>query len=182
MKLAAAAAVLLVGLGVALLFRHESSEGEHAAPPAREQLLLKPQQRPDSLPSLAWPPGARSPGDQPSGPRPTVLRPQTEDGAPPTPGHNPAESTPEATSRWGTSRGMSMEMLLPRHNPPEGPRTHRIVDGDSLPALAERYLGSADRYPELFEANREVLSSPDVLPIGTRLLIPVSPQRSSSPR
>ena len=51
-------------------------------------------------------------------------------------------------------------------------RTHRIVNGDSLPALAQRYLGNEDRAGEIFEANRDLLSSPDALPIGIELRIP----------
>jgi LysM repeat protein len=51
-------------------------------------------------------------------------------------------------------------------------RTHKIVNGDSLPALAQRYLGSEDRAGEIFEANRDLLSSPDALPIGIELRIP----------
>jgi nucleoid-associated protein YgaU len=49
---------------------------------------------------------------------------------------------------------------------------HRIVDGDSLPELAERYLGDRQRYRELFEFNRDVLASPDVLPIGQKIKVP----------
>jgi len=171
-KLAAAAVVVFGGLGLALLFRHEPAETRPSAAPGQEHLLLHPQGGPVGSPALPWPGGSQSPGDEPSGPRPTVLRPQAQEGPPPSPGREDPDSPPESTSRWGTSRGMSMEMLLPRHDPPAGPRTHTIVDGDSLPALAQRYLGSAERYPELFEANRDVLSSPDVLPIGTRLVIP----------
>lgn len=51
-------------------------------------------------------------------------------------------------------------------------RTHKIVNGDSLPALAKRYLGSEDRAAAIFEANRDLLSSPDALPIGIELRIP----------
>jgi nucleoid-associated protein YgaU len=51
-------------------------------------------------------------------------------------------------------------------------QTHRIVDGDSLEKLAQRYLGAADRAGELYEANRETLSNPGVLPIGKELRIP----------
>jgi hypothetical protein len=54
---------------------------------------------------------------------------------------------------------------------------HRIVDGDTLAGLAESYLGDASRYPELLEANREVLIHPDLLPLGTRIRIPRSPAR-----
>ena len=57
---------------------------------------------------------------------------------------------------------------------PDRPKTHRIVDGDTLAALAERYLGSASRAPELFEANRRLLQDPELLPIGAELTIPSS--------
>ncbi|MGD9645020.1 MAG: LysM peptidoglycan-binding domain-containing protein [Pirellulales bacterium] len=52
------------------------------------------------------------------------------------------------------------------------PRTHRIIDGDTLSGLATRYLGRADRFGEIYEANRDVLRSPDVLPLGALLKIP----------
>ena len=51
-------------------------------------------------------------------------------------------------------------------------RTHRVVDGDTLPALAERYLGSAARAEEIYQANRDVLSDPELLPIGAELKLP----------
>lgn len=49
---------------------------------------------------------------------------------------------------------------------------HRIVDGDTLSGLAQRYLGSSKRFTEIFEANRDQLPSPDLLPIGVVLRIP----------
>ena len=54
----------------------------------------------------------------------------------------------------------------------EPARTHVVVDGDTLGKLAARYLGSRDRYLEIFNANRQVLSKPDLLPIGAVLTIP----------
>jgi nucleoid-associated protein YgaU len=51
-------------------------------------------------------------------------------------------------------------------------RTHKIVDGDTLEALASAYLGSADRWLEIYELNRHVLPSPALLPIGVQLKIP----------
>ncbi len=50
--------------------------------------------------------------------------------------------------------------------------THKIADGDTLVRLAERYLGDGERWPELFAFNRDVLSAPDLLPLGTELRIP----------
>jgi nucleoid-associated protein YgaU len=52
------------------------------------------------------------------------------------------------------------------------PRTHRIADGDTLSGLASKYLGRGDRFGEIYEANRDVLRSPDVLPLGALLKIP----------
>jgi nucleoid-associated protein YgaU len=62
-------------------------------------------------------------------------------------------------------------------NAPE-PLVHAIVNGDTLEALAERYLGRADRAGEIFEANRTRLQDPEILPIGMKLTIP---RRESPP-
>jgi nucleoid-associated protein YgaU len=51
-------------------------------------------------------------------------------------------------------------------------RTHIVVDGDSLERLAERYLDDPQRASEIYGANRELLTSPDLLPIGVELTIP----------
>ncbi|HEX5472786.1 MAG TPA: LysM domain-containing protein [Lacipirellulaceae bacterium] len=52
------------------------------------------------------------------------------------------------------------------------PCTHVIVDGDSLERIAARYLSDPSRSREIYELNRDVLSSPDLLPIGAELKIP----------
>jgi len=51
-------------------------------------------------------------------------------------------------------------------------RRHTIVDGDDLRHLAKRYLGSPDRYMEIYQRNRNVLPDPALLPIGAELVIP----------
>jgi len=80
----------------------------------------------------------------------------------------PEEGLP-SSARWGVSMGIG----LPGAGIVEGAyRTHKIVNGDSLAVLARRYLGSEDRALAIFEANRNVLSSPDALPIGVELKIP----------
>lgn len=53
-------------------------------------------------------------------------------------------------------------------------RTHRVVDGDTLTKLAARYWNQPERYRELFLVNRDVLQSPDLLPIGATLVIPAA--------
>lgn len=59
--------------------------------------------------------------------------------------------------------------------------THKIVDGDTLPLLAQRYLGSASRANEIYEANRNVISDPSILRIGVKLKIP-SPEQAAAGR
>jgi hypothetical protein len=54
----------------------------------------------------------------------------------------------------------------------EGPRTHIVIDGDSLSRLAGRYLDDPRRSADIFEANRGVLADPELLPIGAELVIP----------
>lgn len=49
---------------------------------------------------------------------------------------------------------------------------HRVEDGDTLRKIALRYLGRADEYHRIYELNRDVLSTPDLLPIGAVLRIP----------
>ncbi len=51
-------------------------------------------------------------------------------------------------------------------------RTHIIVDGDSLAKLAGRYLNNPQRSEEIFALNRNVLTSPELLPIGAEIRIP----------
>lgn len=53
-----------------------------------------------------------------------------------------------------------------------GSARHRIVDGDTLAAIARRYYGDEQRAREIFEYNRGVLKDPELLPIGTELTLP----------
>jgi hypothetical protein len=50
-------------------------------------------------------------------------------------------------------------------------KRHRIRDGDTLEKLAQRYLGSSDRFAEIFDRNRDVLADPYLLPIGKELSV-----------
>lgn len=61
---------------------------------------------------------------------------------------------------------------LPREDYRPALREHRIVDGDTLSGLAQRYLGDAARAEEVYELNRDRLRDPNVLPVGKRLRIP----------
>ncbi len=47
-----------------------------------------------------------------------------------------------------------------------------VQPGETLSLIAAREYGDAGRYMDIFDANRDVLSSPDVVPAGTRLRLP----------
>ncbi|MFG6080708.1 peptidoglycan-binding protein LysM [Paracoccus litorisediminis] len=52
------------------------------------------------------------------------------------------------------------------------PVFHTVKKGETLSAIAKEYLGSANRYPEIFEANKPMLSDPDKIYPGQSLRIP----------
>jgi nucleoid-associated protein YgaU len=56
--------------------------------------------------------------------------------------------------------------------PAAEPVFHTVVKGDNLWKIAEKTLGSGARYPEIFEANRPMLSDPDKIYPGQVLRIP----------
>lgn len=59
--------------------------------------------------------------------------------------------------------------------------THEVVAGDNLSKLAKQYLGSHTKYLALYEANRDVLASPNDLSLGMKLKIPREPASQKTP-
>lgn len=49
---------------------------------------------------------------------------------------------------------------------------HTVVKGDTLSAIAKKTLGNANRYMEIFEANKPMLTHPDKIYPGQVLRIP----------
>jgi nucleoid-associated protein YgaU len=54
----------------------------------------------------------------------------------------------------------------------EEPVFHTVVKGDTLSAIAKKTLGNANRYNEIFEANKPMLKHPDKIYPGQMLRIP----------
>ena len=71
-------------------------------------------------------------------------------------------TTPEPTPR-------------PTDTAPTPPKTHKVVKGDSLWAITQKYTGKGSRYPELKKANQEKypkLKKSNVIYVGWELLLP----------
>jgi LysM repeat protein len=49
---------------------------------------------------------------------------------------------------------------------------HTVKSGDTLGKIAKKYYGSASKYNTIFEANTNILKSPDLIHPGQKLLIP----------
>ena len=49
---------------------------------------------------------------------------------------------------------------------------HEVVKGDTLSKIAAKYYGDPNLYPQIFEANRDILTDPNKIQIGQKLRIP----------
>ncbi|MCB9208104.1 MAG: LysM peptidoglycan-binding domain-containing protein [Ignavibacteriales bacterium] len=49
---------------------------------------------------------------------------------------------------------------------------HTVVSGDTLGKISKEYLGEAGKYMEIFNANKDQLSNPDLIKVGQVLTIP----------
>lgn len=56
--------------------------------------------------------------------------------------------------------------------------TYTVVSGDSLSKIAKKHLGDANRWRELYEANKGVIGdNPDLIKPGQKLKIPGAPAK-----
>lgn len=55
---------------------------------------------------------------------------------------------------------------------PDEVEYYTIVSGDNLSKIAKHFYGDANKYPLIFEANREVIKDPDLIFPGQKIRIP----------
>jgi nucleoid-associated protein YgaU len=199
-KSVAAAIVLLVGLTAAwLFFRRDANDAEQAPSTTTERLVIRepaasPWTKPAPAPELPWQKDA-SRGAVPEQPTAEPAQAHLEPPQPvPAAAGIAKDPSPDLSARFAQALGSpapSTDAFRSFAAPQDSresprvaglpasdagriatPRVHRIVDGDTLGRLAERYLGSTQRQSEIFDANRDKLRDPDLLPIGVELRIP----------
>lgn len=54
----------------------------------------------------------------------------------------------------------------------EEPRYYTVVRGDTLWGIAVKYYGKGNAYTKIYEANRDIISNPDLIYPGQKLIIP----------
>ena len=75
-----------------------------------------------------------------------------------------------------TLNAMRVDAPKPAPAPPPPPkpveRIHEVVAGESLSKIAQKYYGNGNKYMKIFEANRDILTNPDLIKPGQKLRIP----------
>jgi len=74
--------------------------------------------------------------------------------------------------RSGSSSTAPPPALTPTPVPTTTSRTYTVVAGDSLSRIAKREYGDGNKWPMIFEANRDKLKNPDLIHPGQVLNIP----------
>ena len=70
-------------------------------------------------------------------------------------------------TNWSTEVAADIH---PEHTDIHG--LYLVQAGDTLGKIAKKFLGHANRYPAIFEANRDQLTDPDKIKVGQTLKIP----------
>lgn len=186
-KLVVVMSVLVTGVSTALFFRKDASQEDfrHEASPenpfrqrverrvvadttwTRNLQTARPKLASRSSDALHVPATASIPQGLSADSQPTIQRSSNPVGAL----LEPIENIPPEEIDDSQSAGSS-HLTGFNSGAPAGSTLHKVVDGDTLSKLASEYLGRADRYLEIYELNRDVLSNPDLLPIGATLKIP----------
>ena len=66
----------------------------------------------------------------------------------------------------------SVDNLMTVTNPEPEAQYHDVASGDTLSGIAKKYYDDANKYPQIFEANKPMLSNPDKIYPGQKLRIP----------
>ncbi|MCA9489962.1 MAG: transporter substrate-binding domain-containing protein [Myxococcales bacterium] len=72
----------------------------------------------------------------------------------------------EAVKRW-LKGGKAVEATVPA-----GKRVVKVEKGDTLSLIAKRELGSVDRWPDLWDLNRERFPNPHLIDVGDEVVLP----------
>jgi nucleoid-associated protein YgaU len=85
-----------------------------------------------------------------------------------------AEAMEKAVLMAGNVQGVSEVNVDAMEAPAPEPEVeyYTIVSGDTLSKIAKAHYGDAMDYPKLFEANREVITDPDLIYPGQKIRIP----------
>ena len=70
-----------------------------------------------------------------------------------------------------TQKVASVKKEREKNNAPKA-KKYTVKAGDTLWSIAAKYLGSGAKYIQIYEANRNILSNPNIIKAGQELIIP----------
>lgn len=70
-----------------------------------------------------------------------------------------------------TQKVASVKKEREKNNAPKA-KKYTVKAGDTLWSIAAKYLGSGAKYMQIYEANRKILSNPNIIYAGQELIIP----------
>jgi nucleoid-associated protein YgaU len=85
-----------------------------------------------------------------------------------------AEAMQKAVLMAGNVQGVSQVEIAGLQHPAEQEQVeyYIIEQGDTLSKIAQRFYGNANKYPRIFEANREVIQDANLIYPGQKIRIP----------
>jgi nucleoid-associated protein YgaU len=72
----------------------------------------------------------------------------------------------------GQMQGQAQGQFQPRVPEADETRFHRVASGETLSKISQQYYGEANKYMQIFEANRPLLKDPDQIYPGQMLRVP----------
>ena len=81
-----------------------------------------------------------------------------------------SSTAPEAKKADFSNVQSGVESTAPKVDPPA--QTYTVNKGDTLSKIAKEFYGSANRWHEIYDANRDQISNPDLIKPGQVLKIP----------
>jgi len=104
----------------------------------------------------------------------TATAPLTSVGPAPTPGTTQpgAAERPEPT--------LLPSLVQPRSEPTPTAATYKIAQGDTLQGISTKFYSTTTKWRRIYEANKDKISDPDRLSVGTEITIPER-ERAESP-
>lgn len=172
-------------LAAARAGRPAPAAGEGDTPAAEDTPAETAQPAPRPSPAVATASPVQRAGvadDEEAGTSPVVAAPPTRPANPiPQPQPQPFQSQPVAPRPAANTRpaNSTASTARPTQTPSNASRPasgsyrrHVITKGDTLYSLAQRYYGNRARWRDIYNANRDVMRSPDDYKIGMELKIP----------
>ncbi len=162
---AGAAGLLLLNFGCAQS-RPDTDQFFTASPVSRHELPSSSDAPARTSASVSRPQPRQQPCPQQ---RP---QPRTVDSRPP---HRPSDGS-SVPSHHSLHQEPSVALVPWNHDGRGGVvSSHTVVRGETLAGIARRYYGDSSQWRVIYQANREIVGSPNNLPAGARLHIPRLP-------